>query len=171
MTTAPRTRNPLATRLVALVLLCAFVLQAAVRASDGCLARVVSGSCCCAVMDAGTAGPAHEKGAASCCAQGLANESPDPSRPSVDTTRACHCTTPESPLAPAAQIPASEAERAFERVLHAPAVAPVACTVPRPALAPDPKAHPPDPLRAQERAPRVDRGAPERLSRLCVWLV
>jgi hypothetical protein len=132
------TRNrttPLATRLVALVLVCAFVLQSAAQAGQGCLARVFTGACCCTAVD-----PALDMGAAperSCCAGDPEQARGDSSdAPRVEWERGCACASAPQPSAPVVpQAPDVAAERSWERILHAQPIALVACTAasaPRP---------------------------------------
>lgn len=119
MNDIPHNRTtPLTTRLVALVLVCAFVLQSAAQASQGCLARVFTGACCCVAVDAA---PAH-----ACCTQAQPQESSDePSdAPQVADLSACACAfaaQPEVPVAP--QTPDSACERSLTRILHAAPIA------------------------------------------------
>ena len=123
MTSTQRTRTtPLTTRLMALVLVCAFVLQSAAQAGQGCLARVFTGACCCSAV-ATDATPAH-----ACCVQ-AAEAAPHNSSgaPRVDDQRGCSCATALQPTAPAAPgAPDVALERSLERILYAQPIAPVA---------------------------------------------
>ncbi|MBL8859534.1 MAG: hypothetical protein JNL28_13580 [Planctomycetes bacterium] len=109
--------KPFTTRLVALVLVCAFVLQSAAQASQGCLARVFTGACCCVAVDAA---PAH-----ACCAQAPEEPTDEPSdAPQVVAPGACACAfAAQPPLPVAPQTPDSACERSLVRILHAAPIA------------------------------------------------
>lgn len=114
--------TPLAARLVALLLVCAFVLQSAAQAGRGCLARVFTGECCCAAAD--TAAPAH-----ACCARSSAEAPADsPDEPRFESQKGCACSTALQPIAPAApRSPDVTTERSWERILHAQPIASPVC--------------------------------------------
>jgi hypothetical protein len=125
MTRTSHHRTTLATRLVALVLLCAFVLQSAAQAGEGCLARVFTGGCCCneAAPDADLAPQP------SCCAAEPEQRSDDDSNaPRVETQSGCACATAMPPSAPVVpHTPDAAAERSWERILPAQPIAAIAC--------------------------------------------
>ena len=101
--------TPLTARLVALVLVCAFVLQSAVQAGQGCLSRVFTGACCCIEV---------ELGEPSCCARAEESPAEIPDGPSVSSRSDCDCTAVVQPIAPVVQhSPDVATERSWERIL------------------------------------------------------
>ncbi len=169
LSTAPEHGTGFVTRLVASVLLVAFLLQSAARAGEGCLARVFSGSCCCtAVADAPA--PVH-----SCCAP-APQHAPEESMggPSLERQRDCHCSMTRPPLAPAVSVlPDLTTERSLERILFAHTVAAVTCAVGSSALHVEQRAldRPPDPpgsgAGSFARTRLAQRGVAGLLSELC----
>lgn len=161
-----KNQHPALTRILAGVLLVAFVLQAAARASQGCVARAFGGSCCC--VEAAT----ENEPMRSCCAH--ADEGAlDGNGPVVDAARACHCEAVALPGAPAAPKSADgTGERAHERSAKALAVShgTVLTTVAERVLDLRPQARPPDRARLPPRPFAVDRGNSGRMSRLRVCL-
>lgn len=160
------------TRLVALVLLVAFVLQSAARASEGCIARAFVGSCCCVEVDTGADLGLESPAASSCCTASHA-DAEEERGPSIVPASACDCETNALPSVPTTPDNRDAAtQRDHERVLRAIAVPLVSCFVAHASATFTARIvrPPPDPLRTRPRGLETTRGNSHRMSRLCVCL-